>query len=114
MRATEKNSLNKKYYIKENNYDNFEKEQQKQDYRFNIFLYTSIVFFAIAAVMIITEFAEQLGVLGTVAATICAGGWLGAYTLIVLQEKSKLYIYPLNFSESAKIPKQGELKKSRH
>ena len=89
MKIFEQDSVATNRAKRELYYDEIENEQLKQERIFNLFLYSTIVIFAITGIFVIVLYAVNLGVLVTIAASVCFGGWWAAYSLIVLHAISR-------------------------
>jgi len=95
MNTNKQFSSTEKFYAKELCYERLDKEQQKKDNLFILFLYVSLVMMVIFSTTIIIKFAVTLGVFGMITASLCTIGWLSAYLLIILNYKSDNYNYLL-------------------
>ncbi len=86
MKLIKQNTAISEHYRSKHYYDDNENKLLKKARLFKLFLYTTVVLFALSGITVITLYAVNLGILVTIAASISIGGWWAAYTLIVMQE----------------------------
>jgi hypothetical protein len=89
MKIAESNSVASNRYESASYCDEYEVKSSKKKRIFNLFLYASSVLFALAGIIVVSLYAVNLGVLVTLTASVCIGGWWAAYTLIVLHATNK-------------------------